>query len=89
MERFQRNPAVDETELDGEVFLVEPISQDVFYLDAVSSGLWRLLAEPQSLVECQAVFRDAFPDEDPARIDRDVEAALREFVERRLAVIVP
>ena len=42
MDTFKRNAAVTATEIDDGIFLVEPESQDIFFLDAVSSGLWRL-----------------------------------------------
>ena len=37
--RYQRREDVSETDVDGEIFLVEPGSQDVFYLDLVGAGL--------------------------------------------------
>ena len=36
---YVRNPAVTETTLDDDVFLVEPGTGEVFYLNAVTSGL--------------------------------------------------
>ena len=86
MTRFVRNPAVTETPLDEDVFLVEPHSDEVFYLDAVSSGLWRLLAEPTTLDAMKSTFREAFPDGDPAAVDRDVAAAVADLLERDLIV---
>lgn len=86
MTRYVRNPAVTETPLDDEVFLVEPARDEVFYLDAVSSGLWRLLAEPTTLAELQATYRTAFPDDAARTVDRDVAAALAEMLERDLVV---
>lgn len=53
---FIRNPAVTETDIDDEIFLVEPASEEVFYMDTVSAGLWRLLAEPSSFEEIAAVY---------------------------------
>jgi hypothetical protein len=85
--RLVRNPAVTETPLDDEVFLVEPDSDEVYYLDPVSSGLWRLLAMPATLAELQAAYRAAFPDNDGATIDRDVAAAVAEMRERGLVVV--
>ncbi len=84
--RLARNPAVTETPLDGEIFLVEPHSDEVFYLDAVSSGLWRLLAEPLGLGDLQAAYRDAFPDSDGNIVDRDITAAVDDMAARGLIV---
>jgi hypothetical protein len=59
---FIRNPAVTETDIDDEIFLVEPASEEVFYMDTVSAGLWRLLAEPSSFEEIAAVYGAASSD---------------------------
>ena len=88
MQRYQRNPAVSETEIDEEVFLVEPKSEEIYYLDSVTSGLWRLLAEPKTLAEAQAILLDAFPDQDAAAVERDVAAAFEDMLARRLIVTV-
>ena len=74
--RYRRNPAVREAPVDGEVFLVVPDGEDVFYLDALSSGLWRALADPLGGAELAALYGAAFPDVDRAAIDADVAAAL-------------
>lgn len=89
MTRFQRNPQVNETTLDDEIFLVDGAGRDVYYLDAVTSGLWRLLAEPRSLEFCKAAFAEAFPDENPERVARDIESALADFEARGLVLKVP
>ena len=89
MQRYQCNPAVSETEIDEEVFLVEPESEEIYYLDSVTSGLWRLLAEPKTLAEAQVVLRDAFPDQDAAAVERDVAAAFEDMSGRKLIVTVP
>jgi hypothetical protein len=86
MTRFRRNPEVSETALDQDIFLVEPDSGEVYYLDAVTSGLWRLLAEPQSLADCQAAYREAFPDQPGEHVERDVAAALAELERRKLVL---
>lgn len=81
---YVRNPRVRATDVDGEFFLVEPASGEIFYLDAVASGLWRLLAEPQEEAALVETYRAAFPEEPPERIGADVAAALRMLVEGRL-----
>ena len=87
-EKFIRNPAVTETALDDEVFLVEPASGEVFYLDAVTSGLWNLFAAPASLSEALAAFRDAFPDEPAAKVAGDIERAVADMRARELIVAI-
>lgn len=87
--RYQRNPAVTETEIDGEIFLVEPETEEVFYLDPLGSGLWRLIAEPHSLPEAATVYAAAFPDTDRTTIEADLGAVLSDLLERGLAVELP
>ena len=84
-----RKAGVSETELDDGVFLVEPQSQEIYFLDAISRGLWRLMGEASSLAELQRVVREAFPDQAPSDVDRDVAAAVGEMTERGLLISVP
>ena len=88
MKRYQRNTAINETEIDGDIFLVDPKTDEIYYLDAISSGLWRLLDEPQDLPSAQRTYRDAFPDIDPETIDSDIAAALADLLARGLVVLV-
>ncbi len=87
--RYTRKAGVSETEIDDGVFLVEPKTQEIYFLDAISRGLWRLMGETSSLEELQHVVRAAFPDQPPAEIDRDVAAAIGEMSERGLLISVP
>lgn len=87
--RYRRNPAVSETELDGEMFLVEPESKEVFYLDTMGAGLWRLMAAPQSMEEAVSVYLAAFPEADPETVENDLRAALRTLLDRGLVMTDP
>lgn len=87
--RFIRNPAVTETTLDDDVFLVEPVSGEVFYLDAVTSGLWTLFAEPATGVEALEIYRAAFPEAPTGQVERDVAEAMTEMRARDLLVEYP
>jgi hypothetical protein len=84
--RYQRNAGIDETRIENDVFLVVPGSDDVFYLDAVGAGLWRLLAAPHRMTEIEEVFAAAFPDVASDRVARDLAAVLAEMVARRLVI---
>ena len=86
--RYLRNPAIGATVIDEEIFLVEPDTQEVYYLDAVSSALWRLLAEPRSEAELSALFAAAFPDTPRETIGQDIARATADLVARGLAVVV-
>ena len=86
---YVRNPAVTETTLDDDVFLVEPGTGEVFYLNAVTSGLWTLFAAPASVAEAAAAYRDAFPDEPAEKIVADVRSAAEDMLARELIVALP
>lgn len=86
--RYKRNPAVSETELDGEMFLVEPESEEVFHLDMMGASLWRLIAAPQSLHEATTVYQTAFPDTDRQTVQNDLRSALQTMLDRGLVVVV-
>jgi len=70
--RCKRNSVVSETGVDGEIFLVELETEEVFYLDAVNAGLWRLIAALQSLGETVEVYHAAFPHDDRQAAEIDV-----------------
>jgi len=80
---------VTETEIDGQLFLVEPGTQEVFYLDANGAALWRLLAEPQRLDDAAAVYGAAFPDTGMATVRRDLDRALKDLLDRGLIQALP
>lgn len=83
---YVRNPAVTETTLDDDVFLVEPGSGEVFYLNAVTSGLWTLFAAPTSETAAAEAYRAAFPDEPEENVARDVRDAVADMRMRDLIV---
>lgn len=83
---YVRNPAVTETTLDDDVFLVDPGSGEVFYLNAVTSGLWTLFREPTPAADAEAAYQSAFPDERADRVSADVKAAIADMLERELIV---
>jgi hypothetical protein len=84
---YFRNPAIAETEIDSETFLVEPNGGEVFYLDEISSALWRFLSEKRRYGEISEIFSAAFPDIAPVTIDGDIQAALDDLVTRELVVV--
>ena len=86
--RYRRNPQVRATDVEGEFFLVEPASGQIYYLDQVTSGLWRLLAEPMDRRELIDTYREAFPEEPADQIAVQVGAALEEMVAGNLVAAV-
>lgn len=84
-EIYSRESHVRVTEVDGEFFLVPGDGrQEVFYLDEISSGIWRLLAEPRRLAEMIEVYRIAFPDAPAGGLEEDIARLLADLVENRL-----
>jgi|TARA_R110002072_G_scaffold19100_15_gene71134 hypothetical protein len=69
---LQRNPNVTASEIDGELFLVEPLSNEIFYLNPISTGLWRLLETPQEHPGLISTLQAAFPDQPGDQIAADV-----------------
>jgi hypothetical protein len=78
--RYRRNAEVRATDVEGEYFLVEPKSGQIYYLDQVTSGLWRLLAEPLSREELIGTYAEAFPDQPAEQVASEVAAALDEML---------
>ena len=87
--RYGQRPGINATEIDGDVFLVEPDTEEVFYLNAVAGGLWRALAEPMDLAALTALMRSAFPERAQAELDADVAGTIAELARRRLVISVP
>ena len=86
--QFQRKPGISETQVDDGVFLVEPQSQEIFYLDAISGGLWRELAEPRSSEQLLGLLGVAFPEIAAERIAADIAAVLADLIAKRLVIEV-
>ena len=85
---YQRAAGVRATEVDGEYFLVPPGSEDVFYLDQITSGLWRLLGTATSEADLIKTYREAFPDAPPDSVEADVPRALADLQKNRLIELV-
>ncbi|MEX2628323.1 MAG: PqqD family protein [Tistlia sp.] len=84
---LKRNPAVTTTEIEGEFFLVEPDSGEIFYLDAVTSGVWRLVETPCGEPEILETLSAAFPDAPADQLRGDVARLLEQL--RRARLILP
>ena len=81
---FRRNPAIAEKAVDGELFLVDGGGEEIFHLNAVGAGLWRLLADPTGPGEASDILQQAFPTVEEARIAADVGRLLGKLVARGL-----
>lgn len=83
---YIRNAAVSATEIDAETFLVEPDEGEVFYLDEISSSLWRFLSEARSEGDIVETYAAAFPETPLEKITADIRAALNDMQDRTLVV---
>ena len=83
-ECFRRNPAILERQIDETVFLVNPDDDTIFYLNPLSSGLWRLLADPVSMAAAGRIVQEAFPDTPPDQIAADVSTLIMDMEKRGL-----
>ena len=81
--QFRRNPAVIETEVEGEIVLLHPGDWDYFEFNRTATALWRLLVTPHTLEEIVAVLVAKF-DVAPGRCAKDTAPLLKAMVERGL-----
>lgn len=84
--RYRRNESVTVTTVDDGSFLVEPETQDIFYLDALAAGIWTALAEPMELAELRSLLAEAFPRTPRATIESDLDALLTDMTGRKLLI---
>jgi len=85
---YRRRPGVSETAVDADLYLVAPGSADIFHLDSLAAGLWRLLQAPATDVALAAVMAEAFPAADPAAVADDVARALAVLRDQGLIEVV-
>ena len=86
--RLVRNPAVADVEVEGDIFLVAPRTQDVIRLNRIAGALWRYLARPREHDDIVAVFAAAFPQVRRARLSRDLAKGIAELRRRGLIVAI-
>ncbi len=84
MSRWERNPRIVLREMDDSVFLADPDSECLLYLNALGAAIWRLLERPAGEPEVVATVQQAFPEVDPQTVAADVSGLLRELAARDL-----
>jgi hypothetical protein len=82
---FHRNPAVIETEVEGQIVLLHPGDWDYFEFNDTATALWRLLAAPTTLPTIIAALIDEF-EVDADRCTTDTTPLLQEMVARGLVL---
>ncbi len=82
--RYSRNPAIIKRQIDDTVFLVNPGDDSIFYLNPLSAGIWRLLAETTTEAEAIRVVQQAFTETPPEQIALDVQNLFEELKRKDL-----
>ena len=60
MERlYARNPRITGREVENDLFLVDPDSDETYYLNVTGVALWRLFADPTSVETVLEVAKGA------------------------------
>ncbi len=85
---YAQNPNIAERSIDDTVFLVDPDTDIVFYLDSLGTGIWHLLKEPVSMAEATRIVQQAFPEMPPEEIARDVATLISDMSRRNLLLNV-
>jgi hypothetical protein len=83
---FLRNHIIVERRIDDTVFLVNPETDTVFYLNPLGTAIWQLLAQPIRAAEAATIVQEAFPDVPPKQIAEDVSKLFDELSKRNLAL---
>ena len=85
---YAQNPNIAERSIDDTVFLVDPDTDIVFYLDSLGTGIWHLLKEPVNMADASRIVQQAFPEMHPEEIARDVSTLISDMSRRNLLLNV-
>ena len=83
---YLRNPIIVERSIDDAVFLVNPETDAIFYLNQLGMAIWQLLKEPINIMEAVAVVQQAFPHVQAQKIAKDVSNLINEMSDRSLVM---
>lgn len=84
--RLRRRAGIRERIADGDLFLVDSSEQAIYHLNAVGTGLWRLLDGACDTESAIAILCEAFPEAGRERIARDVKRLVSDLVANGLLV---
>ena len=70
--------------VDADLYLVAPGSPDIFHLDPLAAGLWRVLQVPATESALAGIMIEAFPEAGAAQIAADAARALTLLCEQGL-----
>ena len=79
--RYVRNPTVTATDLGDEILLVKPGNEAIYELAKTGAGIWRLLAEPATILEIVDIYAVAFPDIARDQLNYDIKKMIDDALE--------
>lgn len=71
-------------DVDGEIFAIDPRTEELFRLNAVAAIVWDILAEPVSVAEIADIIVEAFPHARPEQVEADIGSLVSALLERGL-----
>ena len=83
---YMQNSNIDERSIDDTVFLVDPKTDKIFYLNPISTGIWQLLRQPTSVFDATTIVQEAFPEISPHKIAEDVSKLINQMRKRNLVL---
>ncbi len=81
---YARNHNIVERRIDDTVFLVNPETDTILYLNQLGTAIWHLLAEPVSIEEATITVQQAFPDVPPQKIVDDVSKLFNQLSKKKI-----
>ena len=82
--RLVRCATAGELSVEDRRFIVDSRGYAIHQLDAISGAVWTSLEQPVSGAEIADMFRQAFPEQPAAQLQRDINNVLSKFAERGL-----
>jgi Coenzyme PQQ synthesis protein D (PqqD) len=83
-DRYQQRASIEAAPLEDGMILLDPETNEFSVLNQTASAIWAGVAQPATSEEIATEIAAQFAEVTAAAARSDVEAALREMVERKL-----
>jgi len=83
-DRYQQRAAIEAAPLEDGMILLDPETNEFSVLNQTASAVWARVAQPATSEEIATEIAAQFAEVTAAAARSDVEAALRQMVERKL-----
>ena len=83
-DRYQQRPSIEAAPLEDGMILLDPETNQFSVLNQTASAIWGRVAQPATHEEISAEIAAQFDEVTEADARSDVDAALRQMVERGL-----